>query len=69
MTFDAHIFSHFILFSKSCIGQFLTILWPVHGLCVWPVCGQFLGSSEVEFVALLWFVFLQPVYRLFVMLT
>ena len=40
MAFGAHIFGHFILFSKSCIGQFLTVLWPVGG--------QFLDSSEVE---------------------
>ena len=25
------------------------VLWSVHGLCVWPVCGQFLGSSEDSF--------------------
>ena len=37
MAFGAHIFGRFILFSKSCIGQFLTILWSVHGMCVWPV--------------------------------
>ena len=46
MSFGAHIIEHFILFSKSCIGQFLNVLWPVHDLHVWPICGHFLGSSE-----------------------
>ena len=49
MEFGAHIFGRFILFSKSCIGQFMSVLWPVHGLYVWPVYGQFLGSSEDNF--------------------
>ena len=44
MTFGAHIFRRFILFSKSYIGQFLTVLWPVHGLCVY---GLFVDSFWV----------------------
>ena len=56
MAFGAQIFGRFILFAKSHIRQFLIVLWPVHGVCVWPVYGQFLGSSEAEFVALLWHV-------------
>ena len=71
MEFGVQIFVRFILFSKSCIGQFLTILWPVHGLCVWHVCGQFLGSSKAWLWLSLWpccGLFLQHVYELFVVL-
>ena len=32
----------------------MTVLWLVHGLCVWLVCGQFLGSSEAELWPSLW---------------
>ena len=72
MAFGIHIFRRFILFSKSCIGQFLTVLWSVHGLCVWLVCEQFLGSSEAGLWLSLWpycDLFLQPMYGLFVVLT
>ena len=68
MAFGSHIFRCFILFSKSCIRQFLTVLWLVHGMCVWPICGQFLGSSKAE----LWpccGLFVQPMYGLFFVLT
>ena len=65
MTFGSHIFRGFILFLKSCIGQFLTVLWPVHGLCVWIVCGQFLRNFEAGFLLSLWPIF-QLVYGFFV---
>ena len=32
----------------------MTILWLVHGLCVWPIWGQFLGSFEVALWSILW---------------
>ena len=72
MACGAHIFRRFILFSKSCIRQFLTVLWPIHGLCVWPICGQFLGSFEAGLLLSLWpcyGMFLQPMYQLFFVLT
>ena len=72
MAFGAHIFGHFILFSKSYIGQFPIVLWPVHGLFVWLVWGQFLGSSKAGLWPSLWpcfGLFLQLVYGLFVVLT
>ena len=54
MEFGAYIFGRFILFSKSCIEQFFTVLWLVHGLCVWPVCGLFLGSYKAGLLLGLW---------------
>ena len=54
MEFGSQIFGHFILFSKSYIRHFKTVLYSVHGQCVWPVCGQFLGSFEARLWPSLW---------------
>ena len=57
----SHIWAFHTL-SKELYWTFPTVLWLVHGLCPWSVCGQFLGSSEARLWPSLWPIFIACVW-------